>query len=64
MINDAVAAGTRISNGSYGWNGAFGTHFRVDPKEKIVGILLIQTDNPNRELWDDFENAVMQAIVE
>jgi CubicO group peptidase (beta-lactamase class C family) len=64
VINDAVLANTRISNGSYGWDGAFGTHFWIDPKEKIVGILMIQTDNPNRELNGDFENAVMQAIVE
>jgi len=64
VINDAVLANTRISNGSYGWDGAFGTHFWVDPKEKMVGILMIQTDNPNRELNGDFENAVMQAIVE
>jgi len=64
VINDAVLANTRISNGSYGWDGAFGTHFWVDPKEKMVGILMIQTDNPNRELNGDFENAVMQAIIE
>ncbi len=64
VTNDAIAAGARISNGSYGWDGAFGTHFWVDPKEKLVGILMIQTDNPNRELNGDFENAVMQAIVE
>ena len=64
VINDAVLANTRISNGSYGWDGAFGTHFWVDPKEKMVGILMIQTDNPNRELNGDFENAVMQSIIE
>jgi CubicO group peptidase (beta-lactamase class C family) len=64
VTNDAVAAGARISSGSYGWDGAFGTHFWVDPKEKVVGIIMIQTDNPNRELNGDFENAVMQAIVE
>ena len=64
VISDAIAANTRISNGSYGWDGAFGTHFWVDPKEKVVGILMIQTDNPNRELNGDFETAVMQAIVE
>ncbi len=64
VINDPITANTRISSGSYGWDGAFGTHFWVDPKEKIVGILMIQTDNPNRELNGDFENAVMQAIVE
>jgi hypothetical protein len=29
-----------------------------------VGIMMIQTDNPNRQLDRDFENAVMQSIVE
>ena len=64
VVNDAVAAGYRVSDGSYGWDGAFGTHFWVDLKEKIVAILMVQTNNPNRELDRDFENAVMQALVE
>jgi Beta-lactamase class C and other penicillin binding proteins len=64
VVSDPVAAGYRVSPGSYGWDGAFGTHFWVDPKEKIVGVMMIQTDNPNRQLDRDFENAVMQAIVE
>jgi CubicO group peptidase (beta-lactamase class C family) len=64
VVSDPVAANMRVSDGSYGWDGAFGTHFWVDPKEKVVGILMIQTNNPNRELDRDFENAVMQAIVE
>jgi CubicO group peptidase (beta-lactamase class C family) len=64
VVNDPVAAGYRVSPGSFGWDGAFGTHFWIDPKEKVVGILMVQTDNPNRQLDRDFENAVMQAIVE
>lgn len=64
VVSDAVAANMRVSDGSYGWDGAFGTHFWVDPKEKVVGILMIQTNNPARELDRDFENAVMQAIVD
>jgi len=64
VVSDPIAAGYRVSNGSFGWDGAFGTHFWVDPKEKVVGILMVQTDNPNRQLDRDFENAVMQAIVE
>lgn len=64
VVSDPIAAGNRVSTGSFGWDGAYGTHFWVDPKEKIVGILMIQTDNPNRQLDRDFENAVMQSIVE
>ena len=62
VVSNAVAANFRVSDGSYGWDGAFGTHFWVDPKEKIVGVLMIQTSN--QEIWRDFENAVMQAIVD
>jgi len=64
VITDSVAGNIRVSNGSFGWDGAYGTHFWVDPKEKIVGVMMIQTDNPNRQLDRDFENAVMQAIVD
>lgn len=62
FITDHVAAVSPLSDGSFGWSGAFGTHFWVDPKEQIVAVLMIQT--PNNEIQRDFENAVMQAIVE
>jgi CubicO group peptidase (beta-lactamase class C family) len=64
VVSDPIATGYRVSPGSYGWDGAFGTHFWVDPKEQVVGVLMVQTDNPNRQLDRDFENAVMQSIVE
>jgi len=64
VTTDPVTAGQRVSKGSFGWDGAYGTHFWVDPREKIVGIMMIQTDNPNRQLDRDFENAVMQAVIE
>ncbi len=64
VVSDPVAGGRRVSKGSFGWDGAFGTHFWVDPKEKLVGVMMIQTDNPDRQADRDFENAVMQAVVE
>jgi len=64
VISDPIAAGRRVSKGSFGWDGAFGTHFWVDPQEKLIGVMMIQTDNPERQVDRDFENAVMQAIVE
>src|ERR1700674_1406237 len=62
VISDPLAAAMRVSPGSFGWDGAFGTHFWADPKEKMVGLLMVQTSN--RDTDRDFENAVMQAIVE
>lgn len=64
VISDHIAANTPISNGSFGWDGAFGTHFWVDPKEKIVGIFMVQASGPNRQMNPDFENAVMQAVID
>jgi CubicO group peptidase (beta-lactamase class C family) len=64
VISDAIAAGIPVSTGSYGWDGAFGTHFWNDPKEQIVGLLMIQTANSNRQADRDFEMAIMQAIIE
>jgi CubicO group peptidase (beta-lactamase class C family) len=64
VVSDPVAAGRRVSKGSFGWDGAYGTHFWVDPKENLIGVMMIQTDNPDRQVDRDFENAVMQAIVE
>jgi CubicO group peptidase (beta-lactamase class C family) len=64
VISDHIAANTPISNGSFGWDGAFGTHFWVDPKEKIIGLFMIQASGPNRSMNPDFENAVMQALID
>jgi CubicO group peptidase (beta-lactamase class C family) len=64
VISDHIAADTPISNGSFGWDGAYGTHFWVDPKEKIVGIFMIQAAGGNRTMNPDFENAVMQALID
>jgi CubicO group peptidase (beta-lactamase class C family) len=64
IVTDPIAASFRVSPGSYGWDGAFGTHFWVDPKEKVVGILMVQTRTPNREADRDVESAVMQALID
>ena len=61
VVNHHVAGNSRLSDGSFGWSGAYGTHFWVDPKEEIVAVLMIQT--PVRDMRPEFENAVMQAIV-
>jgi CubicO group peptidase (beta-lactamase class C family) len=64
VITDHIAANTPISNGSFGWDGAYGTHFWVDPKEKIVGLFMIQLSGPKPSMNLDFETAVMQALIE
>jgi CubicO group peptidase (beta-lactamase class C family) len=62
VVLDNAMAGRRASNGSFAWGGAFGTYFWVDRKEALVGVLMVQ--EPVNSLRNDFQNAVMQAIVE
>ena len=60
VITDAAKAGVSLSNGSYGWTGASGTHFWIDPAENLVAVLMAAAPTPN--LKPDFETAVMQAL--
>jgi CubicO group peptidase (beta-lactamase class C family) len=66
-ISDRAARRTLISDGSFGWSGAYGTHFWVDPANKLVAILLSQVSGWGAPTptspTNDFETAVMQALV-
>jgi CubicO group peptidase (beta-lactamase class C family) len=63
VVTNPVAANRRQGEGSFGWDGAYGTHFWVDRKEQIAGLLLIQ-QGLQAQLNRDFENAVMQSIID
>ncbi len=66
-INDRAARRTLLSDGSFGWSGAYGTHFWVDPSKQLVGMLLVQTPSPGAPGYgrtEDFESVVMQALLE
>jgi CubicO group peptidase (beta-lactamase class C family) len=62
VVSNHAARGTMLSDGTYGWSGAQGTHFFVDPKEQLVGVLMVQT--PIQEVQREFEDLVAQAIVD
>jgi CubicO group peptidase (beta-lactamase class C family) len=61
VVTDPVARNSFLSEGSFGWSGAYGTHFWVDRKEKLIAIAMTQTSN--QEFLRDFENMVLQAVV-
>jgi CubicO group peptidase (beta-lactamase class C family) len=62
VVLDPVAADLRVSPGTYGWAGAYGTNQNMDPKEKMVSIIMMQ--GASGPLQRDFENAVWQAMIE
>jgi len=61
VVNNPAARNTAVSQGTFGWSGAYGTHFWIDPKEKVVGVFMAQTSN--RDIRDDFENAVAFSVM-
>lgn len=60
-VDEANATRWRTA-GSFGWAGAFGTITWSDPKEELIGVLMIQQSNDL--VQNDFATAVMQAIVD
>jgi CubicO group peptidase (beta-lactamase class C family) len=65
VVSDPAARSTFVSKGSFGWSGAYNTHFFVDPEERIVGIFMTQAAflESRGQVRDDFETAVMQSII-
>lgn len=62
IVEDPVAAGLRVSKGSFGWDGAYGTLAWIEPAENMVSVLMIQTQVT--QVQRDFETAVRQALLD
>jgi CubicO group peptidase (beta-lactamase class C family) len=62
VVTSHAARGTMLSDGTFGWTGAQGTHFFVDPKEELTAVLMVQTSNA--EIQRDFEDLVAQSVAD
>jgi CubicO group peptidase (beta-lactamase class C family) len=62
VTTDIGAAQTTGSNGMYGWVGIYGTTFWVDPKERLIAIMMVQR-YPGSPVGAVFQPLVYQAIV-
>lgn len=57
--------GLAWSPGSYGWDGGYGTSWRIDPREEMIGILLTQRlvlSPVPEKIYTDFWTLAYQAI--
>jgi CubicO group peptidase (beta-lactamase class C family) len=52
------------SVGSWGWGGAYGTWYRVDPEERLTIVLMLQMMPNNTDVREKFSNAVYQALID
>jgi CubicO group peptidase (beta-lactamase class C family) len=62
VVTDLAQTGAIGSEGRYGWLGIYGTEFWVDPKERLIGIVLAQR-YPGSPVAAAFQPLVYQALV-
>jgi len=64
ILEDPGRAGEYGSPGRFGWGGAYGTSYWVDPAEQLVAVYMVQyPTRANSELRTRFRNLVYQAIM-
>ena len=61
VVTDLAATQALGSEGMYGWSGIYGTNFWVDPKERLVAIVMVQK-YPNATVSAAFQPLVYQAL--
>ena len=59
---DRFGANGMQSEGSFGWGGAYGSVYRIDPDEKLVMVLMIQLIPNGSDIREAFPNLVYQAL--
>lgn len=62
VLTNLAASKGLGSEGQYYWNGAFRTHFFIDPKENLIAILMTQTNPYSNYYSDKMRQFVYQAI--
>ena len=61
--NDKYGVAGMESVGSWGWGGAYGTYYRVDPVERLVTVLMYQMIPNNTDVTDKFKASIYQALL-
>lgn len=61
---DRYGANGLASVGSFGWGGAYGTRYHVDPEARLVMVLMIQLLPNTTDLREKFPNLVYQALID
>jgi CubicO group peptidase (beta-lactamase class C family) len=59
---DRYGANGMESVGSYGWGGAYGSAYRVDPQERLVMVMMVQLLQRGTDIREKFQTIVYQAL--
>ncbi len=61
---DRFGANGLDSEGAFGWGGAYGTIYRVDPKSRMVIVLMVQLLPNGTDIRTTFPTMAYQALVD
>jgi CubicO group peptidase (beta-lactamase class C family) len=62
--HDKYGVSGMSSVGSWGWGGAYGTWYRVDPQERLTIVLMLQMIPNDTDIRDKFDATLFQALVD
>ena len=62
VVTDLATSQTLGSPGNFGWSGIYGTTFWVDPKERLVAVMMVQR-YPGSPVAAAFQPLVYQALI-
>jgi CubicO group peptidase (beta-lactamase class C family) len=63
IVADMARVGQPCSVGTYLWAGADSTYFWIDPREQLLGLLMVQVVPMNSRLMDLFQILTYQALI-
>ena len=59
---DRFGANTMSSEGAFGWGGAYGSMYRIDPEQRLVMAMMIQLIPNTTDIREVFPSLVYQAL--
>lgn len=62
--HDQYGVSGMASVGSWGWGGAYGTWYRVDPQERLTIVLMLQMIPNDTDVRDKFDATLFQALID
>ena len=65
MVTDPAKSRQALTPGTFGWGGAWGTVFWIDPTEQLITIMMVQVSRYSHlNIRQDVANMAQQAIIE
>lgn len=64
QTTDRYGANGMAAVGTFGWGGAYGTNYQVDPKSRMVVVLMIQLMPNTTDIQPKFMTSVYQSLID